>query len=52
MIYLLDINTCIAYINRRNQAVRERLDALSPSDVALCDKVIIHLHKPLAVMRV
>ncbi|PSF34542.1 VapC toxin family PIN domain ribonuclease [Aphanothece hegewaldii CCALA 016] len=44
MIYLLDTNTCIVYINRRNQAVRERLNALSPDDVALCDVVKYELY--------
>jgi tRNA(fMet)-specific endonuclease VapC len=44
MIYLLDTNTCIAYINRRNRAVRERLNALSPDDVALCDVVKYELY--------
>ncbi|GFE69372.1 PIN domain-containing protein [Chroococcus sp. FPU101] len=44
MIYLLDTNTCIAYINRRNLSVRERLNALSPLDVALCDVVKYELY--------
>ncbi len=44
MIYLLDTNTCIAYINGRSLAVRERLDSLSPDDVALCDVVKYELY--------
>jgi tRNA(fMet)-specific endonuclease VapC len=44
MIYLLDTNTCIAYINRRNRAVRERLNYLSPDDVAICDVVKYELY--------
>lgn len=44
MIYLLDTNTCIAYINRRNQAVRERLEVLSPDDVVICDVVKYELY--------
>lgn len=44
MIYLLDTNTCIAYINRRNRSVREHLKALSPDDVAICDVVKYELY--------
>lgn len=44
MIYLLDTNTCIAYINGRSLAIRERLDSLSPDDVALCDVVKYELY--------
>jgi tRNA(fMet)-specific endonuclease VapC len=44
MIYLLDTNTCIAYINRRNRAIRERLNSLSPDDVAICDLVKYELY--------
>lgn len=44
MIYLLDTNTCIAYINRRNQAIREHLNSLSPDDVAICDVVKYELY--------
>lgn len=44
MIYLLDTNTCIAYINGRSLAIRERLDSLSPDDVAICDVVKYELY--------
>lgn len=44
MIYLLDTNTCIAYINGRSIAIRERLDSLSPDDVAICDVVKYELY--------
>jgi tRNA(fMet)-specific endonuclease VapC len=36
MRYLLDTNTCIAYLNGRSPAVRNRLEGLAPQDVALC----------------
>lgn len=39
MRYLLDTNTCIAYLNGRSPAVRGRLEGLSPQDVALCSIV-------------
>lgn len=42
--YLLDTNTCIAYLNRRSQAVRERLNSLSPDEVAICDVVKYELY--------
>lgn len=44
MIFLLDTNTCIAYINGRSQAVRERLDALSPDELTICDVVKYELY--------
>ncbi|MBW4552613.1 MAG: type II toxin-antitoxin system VapC family toxin [Aphanocapsa sp. GSE-SYN-MK-11-07L] len=43
MIYLLDTNTCIQYINRRNLRVYETLIALSPDDVYICDVVKFEL---------
>lgn len=39
MRYLLDTNTCIAYLNGRAVGVRRRLQALPPTDVALCSVV-------------
>lgn len=44
MIYLLDTNTCIQYINRRNQIVYRRITALSPDDIAICDIVKFELY--------
>ena len=44
MTYLLDTNTCIAYLNRRSGAVRERLNSLSPDEVAICDVVKYELY--------
>ena len=36
MIYLLDTNVCIRYLNGRSPAVRERLHALHPRDIVVC----------------
>jgi len=39
MIYLLDTNACIRYLNGRSPKVRNRLQSLRPDDVALCSVV-------------
>jgi len=39
MIYLLDTNACIVYLNRPDSGVRRRLETLSPLDVAVCSIV-------------
>jgi tRNA(fMet)-specific endonuclease VapC len=39
MRYLLDTNTCIAYLNGRAVGVRRRLQGLPPNEVALCSVV-------------
>ena len=39
MIYLLDTNACIVYLNREVSGVRRRLETLSPADVAVCSVV-------------
>jgi tRNA(fMet)-specific endonuclease VapC len=39
MKYLLDTNTCIAYLNGRAVGVRRRLQGLPPSEVTLCSVV-------------
>ncbi|GAB4296055.1 MAG: type II toxin-antitoxin system VapC family toxin [Oscillatoriaceae cyanobacterium] len=44
MPYLLDTNTCINYINRRNINVYHHLMALSPEDVYICDVVKFELY--------
>jgi tRNA(fMet)-specific endonuclease VapC len=36
MIYLLDANSCIKFLNGRSENVRRRLEAKRPQDVALC----------------
>jgi tRNA(fMet)-specific endonuclease VapC len=44
MIYLLDTNTCIGYINRRNLSLYQRITSLSPEDVGICDIVKFELY--------
>jgi len=44
MIYLLDTNTCIHYINRYSTSIINRLQSLSPDDVAICDVVKFELY--------
>ncbi|MHC5862161.1 type II toxin-antitoxin system VapC family toxin [Nostoc sp.] len=39
MIYLLDTNACIVYLNRPISGVRQRLTMVSPQDVAVCSVV-------------
>jgi tRNA(fMet)-specific endonuclease VapC len=39
VIYLLDTNACIVYLNRPMSGVRSRLETLSPEDVAVCSIV-------------
>ncbi|MCA9972986.1 MAG: type II toxin-antitoxin system VapC family toxin [Anaerolineales bacterium] len=36
MTYLLDTNVCIRYLNGRSNAVVERLQSLTPTEVAVC----------------
>lgn len=44
MIYLLDTNTCIGYINRRNLFLYQRITSLSPEDIGICDIVKLELY--------
>ncbi|SRR5579883_195876 len=44
MIYLLDTNTCIQYINRRNLPIYRRITSSSPDDIAICDIVKFELY--------
>ena len=44
MIYLLDTNTCIGYINRRSSAIYQHFLAISPDDVCICDVVKFELY--------
>lgn len=44
MIYLLDTNTCIRYINRYSASIISRLQNLSPDDVTICDVVKFELY--------
>jgi len=39
VIYLLDTNACIVYLNRPMSGVRRRLESLSPQDIAICSVV-------------
>lgn len=44
MIYLLDTNTCIGYINRRDLPLYQRIISLSPEDIRICDVVKFELY--------
>jgi tRNA(fMet)-specific endonuclease VapC len=44
MIYLLDTNTCIGYINRRNLSIYQRITSSYPEDVGICDIVKFELY--------
>lgn len=39
MIYLLDTNTCIRFLNGQSEPIRLHLERVSPDDVALCSVV-------------
>jgi tRNA(fMet)-specific endonuclease VapC len=39
MIYLLDANACIKFLNGRSESVRRHLEARRPQDVTLCSVV-------------
>ncbi len=39
MIYLLDTNACIVYLNRPSSGVQQKLQSLSPQDIAICSVV-------------
>lgn len=53
MSYLLDTNTCIAYLNGRSRKIRESIERLVPAQIALCSVVkseLLHgAHKSLKV---
>lgn len=44
MAYLLDTNTCIAYLNKSSQKIYENLIAQSPEDVFICNIVKYELY--------
>jgi len=44
MIYLLDTNACIAYLNDRNSTVARRLATVQPRDVFVCQIVKAELY--------
>lgn len=39
MIYLLDTNACIVYLNRPNSPIKQRLQELPPTEIAVCSVV-------------
>ncbi|MDB9307565.1 type II toxin-antitoxin system VapC family toxin [Aphanizomenon sp. CS-733/32] len=39
MIYLLDTNTCIIYLKGKNIHLKEKLDSISTSEIAVCSIV-------------
>jgi tRNA(fMet)-specific endonuclease VapC len=39
VIYLLDTNTCIVYLNRPTSRVRQQLESRLPQDIAVCSIV-------------
>ena len=39
MKYLLDTNVCVRYLAGRSQALKIRLDSISPDDLAICSVV-------------
>jgi len=39
LIWLLDTNTCIQYLNGRSSAIRDKLRAATPNEVVLCSIV-------------
>ena len=45
MIYLLDSNTCIAFLRSRTSPVKEALARMQTSDVALCSIVVAELYE-------
>lgn len=44
MIYLLDTNACVAYLNDRNSTVARRLATVQPRDVFVCQIVKAELY--------
>ena len=54
MIYLLDTNTCIRYLNRRSDDIIRRMDAISPDDasIALAYDLIVVTHNTREFSRV
>jgi tRNA(fMet)-specific endonuclease VapC len=39
VIYLLDTNTCISYLNGRSDSIRRRFEATRPQDIVVCSVV-------------
>jgi len=45
MIYLLDSNTCIAFLRSRSSRVKQALQRVQAQDVALCSIVVAELYE-------
>ncbi|KPV54317.1 twitching motility protein PilT [Kouleothrix aurantiaca] len=45
MMYLLDSNTCIAFLRSRTSPVKEALARIQASDIALCSIVVAELYE-------
>ena len=43
MLYLLDTNVIVIYLNERSLILRERLEAIAPEDIAVCSVVKFEL---------
>jgi len=39
MIYLLDTNTCIKYLNASSLLIREKIEKINPNDISICSVV-------------
>lgn len=44
MIYLLDTNTCIRYLNQRSQSIVNRLNSILDTDIAVCSIIKAELY--------
>lgn len=44
MLYLLDTNCCISFLNRSSQSIYDHIVALSPDDICICDVVKFELY--------
>ena len=44
MLYLLDTNCCISFLNRSSQSIYDHIVALSPDDICICDIVKFELY--------
>jgi len=43
MLYLLDTNVIVIYLNQRSLILKERLEAIAPEDIAVCSVVKLEL---------
>ncbi|MET0113578.1 MAG: hypothetical protein ABWU13_14500 [Limnospira maxima] len=43
MLYLLDTNVVAIYLNQRSQLLRNKLEAIDPTDIAVCSVVKFEL---------